>query len=142
MIPSPRVGPGVAAGVTESMIRDLVHRFYAEVRMDPLLGPIFDRAIGGAWDAHLNKLCDFWSSVLLMTGRFEGTPMAVHVGIPDMGPPHFQRWLDIFERVALEVCPPEAAALFVGRSQMIAQSLQLGIVAQRREPPGSDFPNT
>ena len=142
MIPSPRVGPGVAAGVTESMIRDLVHRFYAEVRMDPLLGPIFDRAIGGAWDAHLNKLCDFRSSVLLMTGRFKGTPMAVHVGIPDIGPPHFQRWLDIFERVALEVCPPEAAALFVGKSQMIAQSLQLGIVAQRREPPGSDFPNT
>lgn len=142
MTSSPRVGPGVAAGVTESMIRDLVHRFYAEVRIDPLLGPIFDRAIGGAWDEHLNKLCDFWSSVLLMTGRFRGTPMAVHVGIPDIGAPHFQRWLDIFERVALEVCPPDAAALFVGKSRMIAQSLQLGIAAQRREPPGSDFPNT
>lgn len=142
MISSPRVGPGVAVGVTESMIRDLVHRFYAEVRIDPLLGPIFDRAIGGAWDEHLNKLWDFWSSVLLMTGRFKGTPMAVHVGILDIGAPHFQRWLDIFERVALEVCPPNAAALFVGKSRMIAQSLQLGIAAQRCEPPGSDSPNT
>lgn len=142
MISSPRVGPGVAVGVTESMIRDLVHRFYAEVRIDPLLGPIFDRAIGGAWDEHLNKLWDFWSSVLLMTGRFKGTPMAVHVGIPDIGAPHFQRWLDIFERVALEVCPPNAAALFVGKSRMIAQSLQLGIAVQRGGPPGSNFPNT
>ena len=142
MTSSPRVGPGVAAGVTESMIRDLVHRFYAEVRIDPLLGPIFDRAIGGAWDEHLNKLWDFWSSVLLMTGRFKGTPMAVHVGIPDIGAPHFQRWLDIFERVALEVCPPNAAALFVGKSRMIAQSLQLGIAVQRGGPPGSNFPNT
>lgn len=142
MTSSPRVGPGVAAGVTESMIRDFVHRFYAEVRIDPLLGPIFDRAIGGAWDEHLNKLWDFWSSVLLMTGRFKGTPMAVHVGIPDIGAPHFQRWLDIFERVALEVCPPNAAALFVGKSRMIAQSLQLGIAAQRGGPPGSNFPST
>ena len=142
MTSSPRVGPGVAAGVTESMIRDLVHRFYAEVRIDPLLGPIFDRAIGGAWDEHLNKLWDFWSSVLLMTGRFKGTPMAVHVGILDIGAPHFQRWLDIFERVALEVCPPNAAALFVGKSRMIAQSLQLGIAVQRGGPPGSNFPNT
>ncbi len=142
MISSPRVGPGVAVGVTESMIRDLVHRFYAEVRIDPLLGPIFDRAIGGAWDEHLNKLWDFWSSVLLMTGRFKGTPMAVHVGILDIGAPHFQRWLDIFERVALEVCPPNAAALFVGKSRMIAQSLQLGIAVQRGGPPGSNFPNT
>lgn len=142
MISSPRVGPGVAVGVTESMIRDLVHRFYAEVRIDPLLGPIFDRAIGGAWDKHLNKLWDFWSSVLLMTGRFKGTPMAVHVGILDIGAPHFQRWLDIFERVALEVCPPNAAALFVGKSRMIAQSLQLGIAVQRGGPPGSNFPNT
>lgn len=141
MTPSPRLGPGVAAGVTESMIHDLVHSFYAEVRMDPLLGPIFDRAIGRAWDEHLNKLCDFWSSVLLLSGRFKGTPMAVHVGIPDIGAPHFQRWLDIFERVALEVCPPHAAALFVGKSRMIARSLQLGIAVQRREPPGSDFPN-
>ncbi|WP_292033688.1 MULTISPECIES: group III truncated hemoglobin [unclassified Brevundimonas] len=124
------------------MIRDLVHRFYAEVRIDPLLGPIFDRAIGGAWDEHLNKLWDFWSSVLLMTGRFKGTPMAVHVGILDIGAPHFQRWLDIFERVALEVCPPNAAALFVGKSRMIAQSLQLGIAVQRGGPPGSNFPNT
>ena len=142
MTSSPRVGPAVAAGVTESMIRDLVHRFYAEVRIDPLLGPIFDRAIGGAWDEHLNTLCDFWSSVLLMSGRFKGTPMKVHVGIPDIGASHFQRWLDILERVALEVCPPDAAALFVGKSRMIAQSLQLGIAVQRGEPPGSDFRNT
>lgn len=120
------------------MIHDLVHAFYAEVRIDPLLGPIFNRAIGEAWEDHLEKLCDFWSSVLLMTGRFKGTPMAVHVGIPDIGPSHFQRWLDIFARVAVETCPPQAAQMFVAKSRMIAQSLQLGIAAQRGELPGRD----
>jgi hemoglobin len=67
---SPRVGPGVAVDIDEAMIHRLVHAFYAKVRLDPALGPIFNREIGDGWDHHLAKLCDFWSSVMLMTGRF------------------------------------------------------------------------
>jgi len=130
-----RVGPGVAAGVTEAMIHDLVHAFYAKIRTDPALGPIFNREIGEGWDAHLAKLCDFWSSVLLMTGRFKGTPMAVHIGISDIRPTHFVRWLHVFKQTAEQLCPPPAAALFVAKSEMIAQSLQFGIAANRGEFP-------
>lgn len=43
------VGPGAAVGVTEPMIHDLVHAFYAKVRVDPALGPIFNRVIGDGW---------------------------------------------------------------------------------------------
>lgn len=131
-----RVGPGVAVGVTEAMIHDLVHRFYAEVRRDPQLGPIFERAIGDHWDAHLAKLCDFWSSVLLMTGRFKGAPMVVHTRIDGIGPAHFARWLTLFRQTAERLCPPPAAALFAAKSEMIAQSLQLGIASSRGELPG------
>jgi hemoglobin len=130
----PRVGPGVAAGVTEQMIHDLVHGFYAKIRADPALGPIFNRVVGD-WDEHLAKMCDFWSSVLLMTGRFKGTPMAAHARIPDIRPTHFARWLHVFQQTAAEVCPPQAAALFVAKSEMIAQSLQFGIAASRGELP-------
>lgn len=132
---SPRVGPGVAVGVTEPMIHELVHGFYAVVRKDPVLGPIFERAIGDGWDAHLAKLCDFWSSVLLMTGRFKGSPMTVHAELPGIGPPHFARWLHLFQQSAETLCPAPAAALFVAKSEMIAQSLQLGIAARRGELP-------
>ena len=130
-----RVGPGVAAGVTEAMIHDLVHAFYAKVRTDPALGPIFNRIIADGWDAHLAKLCDFWSSVLLMTGRFKGTPMVAHIGIPDIRPTHFARWLHLFRQTAEALCPPAAAALFVAKSEIIAQSLQLGIATSRGELP-------
>ena len=41
-----RAGPGVAAGVTEGMIHDVVHAFYGKIRVDPALGPIFNRVIG------------------------------------------------------------------------------------------------
>lgn len=137
MEPSARaaLAPGTAAGVTEPMIRRLVHSFYAKVRSDPDLGPIFNRVIGEEWDAHLAKLCDFWSSVVLMTGRFHGSPMAAHARLPGIGPDHFQRWLDLWEETASQTCPPPAAELLVAKARMIGRSLQLGLAAARGELP-------
>lgn len=131
--PNSRAGPGVAVGVTEGMIQEVVHAFYGKIRVDPALGPIFNRAIGADWDAHLSKMCDFWSSVLLMTGRFKGAPMAVHAQIPDIRATHFARWLHLFRQTAEAMCAPEAAAVFVAKSEMIAQALQLHIAATRGE---------
>ena len=131
-----RVGPGVAAGVTEEMIHEVVHGFYAKVRKDPALGPIFTRVIANEeWPAHLMKMCDFWSSVLLMTGRFKGAPMTAHARITDIRPTHFARWLHLFRQTVEFLCPPPAAALFVAKSEMIAESLQLGVAVNRGELP-------
>jgi hemoglobin len=131
----PRVGPGAAVGVTEEMIHAVVHAFYGEVRADPALAPIFERAIGDEWDAHLAKMCDFWSAVLLMTGRFRGQPMVAHARQPQIRATHFARWLQLFRGTVERLCPPQAAALFVNRAEMIGQSLQLGIAASRGELP-------
>ncbi|BCN40172.1 hypothetical protein ALDI51_34910 [Alicycliphilus denitrificans] len=46
-------------------IAALVHGFYADVRADGQLGPLFDHAIGAHWDAHLARMVDFWSTVML-----------------------------------------------------------------------------
>lgn len=112
--------------ISESMIETLVHSFYARVRRDPVLGPIFNAAIHD-WDTHLAKLCAFWSSVTLMSGRYKGTPMQAHAALPDIGPAHFTRWLGLFEQTARDVCPPAAALVFVEKANRIAASLQLGI---------------
>ena len=128
------IAAGTAVGVTEEMIRALVHAFYAKVRRDSALGPIFNRTVAD-WDLHLEKLCDFWSSVTLMTGRFKGAPMVAHARLPDIRATHFARWLHLFRETAAQVCPPEAAALFVSKAEMIGQSLQLGIAASRGDPP-------
>jgi hemoglobin len=130
-----RIGPGAEAGVTEEMIRDLVHAFYGRVRTEPTLGPVFEGAIGHDWDAHLAKLCDFWSSVLLMTGRFRGSPMAAHARRPDIKDAHFTRWLDLFAETAEALWPAPAAALVVEKSRMIGRSLQLGLAVSRGETP-------
>jgi hemoglobin len=117
-----------ASPVTEAMIHTVVQAFYEKVRLDPLLGPIFNRAIAeDAWPAHLAKLCDFWSSVTLMTGRFKGTPMQAHLRVGGIGPTHFARWLELFQQTVDETCPADAAAIFVEKSQMIGRSLQMGL---------------
>ena len=73
----PRQAP--PAALDEAMIHALVHGFYARVRADAELGPIFERAIGDHWDTHLATMCDFWSSVMLTSGRYKGNPMMAHV---------------------------------------------------------------
>ena len=128
-----RIGPGTGV-VSEETIRRQVHTFYGRVRQDAVLGPVFNEAVED-WDEHLAKLCDFWSSVLLATGRFKGSPMAAHAQRPAIRDEHFAYWLDLFERTAREVCPPDAAALFVEKSQMIGRSLRMGLAVSRGEMP-------
>jgi hemoglobin len=112
-------------GITEAMIERLVHAFYDKVRSDAVLAPVFDARIAN-WEPHLAQMCAFWSSVALMSGRYHGTPMVKHLPLPvDAG--HFDRWLDLFETTAYEICPPAAAAHFVERARRIAASLELGI---------------
>jgi hemoglobin len=133
--PHPKA-PGLAAGIDEPMIRNLVSAFYAEVRRDPLLGPVFATRVHD-WDEHLEKLSRFWSSVVLMTGAYKGRPMPVHVAIDEISRAHFERWLAIFRTTARSVCPPSAAAVFVDRAERIAESLHLGIMLHRSGDPAA-----
>ncbi len=131
--------PGSGLGVTEAMIAELVGTFYARVRSDPLLGPIFDGAVED-WDLHLGRMRDFWSSVTLMSGRYKGKPIPTHARLPEIGAAHFSRWLTLFRETARDVCPSQAAALFIDRAARIAESLQLGIAFHRQNtrPHGSN----
>jgi hemoglobin len=116
--------------VDEEGIRRLVHRFYGRVREDDLIGPIFTARIED-WDHHLAKLCDFWSSVILRTRRYEGRPMRAHLLLPmRIEAAHFDRWLELFEQTAREEFSPGAAELFLMRARQIADSFEMGIASQ------------
>lgn len=129
--PEPRVihrppPPGVQVGIDEAMIKTLVHGFYERIRADAVLGPIFEAEITD-WDPHLAKMIDFWSSILLMTKRYDGRPVPAHVKIPGLDRDHFAHWLALFEITARDLLPGEAADLFLDRAHRIAQSLQLSL---------------
>lgn len=112
-------------GIDEAMIERLVHAFYGRVRRDPLLAPAFEERIE-EWEPHLERMCAFWSSVALLSGRYHGRPMEKHMPLP-VDAEHFDRWLALFEETAREVCPPAAAEHFLERAHRIAESLELGI---------------
>ena len=115
-------------GIDEVAIHRMVHGFYGRVRQDALLGPIFDSKIAD-WDEHLERMCRFWSSVMTMSGSYHGNPMSKHITLP-IDAVHFDRWLELFEATAAEVCAPAAAEQFIERARRIARSFELAIAVQ------------
>lgn len=55
----------------------LVHQFYAKIRADDEIGFYFNEMISD-WEAHLEKLTDFWETNLFGTRKYKGNPHAVH----------------------------------------------------------------
>jgi len=117
--------------IDENSIRLLVETFYGRARQDALIGPIFNATVQD-WDEHIGKIADFWSSMLLKTGRYNGAPMRPHLLLSLQGA-HFDRWLHLFEATARELFSPEVAQLFIIRARRIADSFEMGIATTRGE---------
>lgn len=132
--------PGAVNGIDEPLIEAVVRGFYGRIRADARLGPIFANEIGHDWEPHLAKMMDFWSSLLLLTGRYGGRPMPVHARLEGwngkgLEAGDFQHWLALFEATLAELCTAEAKALFMERARRIADSFQMGIQFHRGQTP-------
>jgi hemoglobin len=123
--------------VTEEAIRRLVDAFYARVRVDPELGPVFARAIPGDWQPHLNTMYAFWSSVMLTSGRYRGNPVAKHLAVEGITMELFERWLALFNETCGELFDERLAREFGAKAERIAESLKLALFyrADRPWPP-------
>lgn len=115
---------------TEEEITALVHEFYADVRRDPELGPIFNRHVAD-WDEHLAKLVDFWSSLLRGTRRFSGAPMPKHAVLPGLSGELFLRWLALFEQTTSRQPNQAMGDRALAMARRIAQSLWYGYQISR-----------
>jgi hemoglobin len=110
---------------SEEEIAALVHQFYAKVRKDAELGPIFNSHVDD-WDHHLSKLVDFWSALLRGTGRFDGAPMPKHAALPGLSAALFQRWLALFRETADAQSNQPMATQACAMAERIAQRLWHG----------------
>lgn len=115
------------AQLNEAALAAVVTSFYARVRQDPLLAPIFNDAIED-WPGHMGKLAAFWSSVMLGTGRYKGQPMAAHLRHAGaITPAMFTRWLSLWTGTTDAMMAQPAATALQEKAARIAESLQLGI---------------
>jgi hemoglobin len=122
--------------ITETEIDSLVERFYAKVRVDPEIGPVFHDAVQN-WDAHLALLKDFWSTVLLTTGRYKGNPLLAHFPLP-IEERYFARWLSLFSETASEVMTASQAEIITHKANLIAMNMKR-VLASRRDWPSPEM---
>ena len=94
----------------ELQLEALIPHFYALVREDALIGPIFNGAIP-EWGVHLDKLVAFWSSVMLGSGRYKSNPVSAHMEyLAQITPTMFDRWLGLWGMATEEIFPAPLAA--------------------------------
>jgi hemoglobin len=113
-----------AAGITESLIRDVVVEFYRRARRDGRLGPVFEAHVH-EWDAHLGRMTDFWSAALLRTGRYSGRPVEQHRLIAGLTAALFDRWIALFEETVRDLCPPGQAEAFLVRARRMRDGMTM-----------------
>jgi truncated hemoglobin YjbI len=118
--------------ITESAIVQLVDTFYARVRDDAVLSPVFEATLAGRWHEHMPRMYAFWTKVLLGTGEFNGNVFGKHMALSGIEAEHFVRWLTLFRLTAVEVFGVDGAGDALAVAQRIASSLQLGFFGDIR----------
>jgi truncated hemoglobin YjbI len=113
--------------VTEDELGALVREFYRHAGVDPLIGPIFARAIH-KWDEHHQVVQDFWSRTLLRTARYSGNPFGPHRGL-NLTPEHFDRWIEVFAAAARKVLQPSAAERAIAKVEHMSTCFQAGLMS-------------
>ena len=108
--PSPNSGNG-GEWRTPSVesLTELVHGFYAAVRADALLGPVFENALRDRWEPHLARMVDFWSTVALGSKRFRGNVFGKHMALQGVTPAHFAVWVRLWGEQTERLFAPEVA---------------------------------
>lgn len=123
-----RTGSSMPEGLDETMIREVVNRFYALVRNDEIIGPIFKSTVPNwQWQPHLDTIVEFWSSMLLGSRHDNGQPTPKHPALPELTDAQFGRWLALFRFTVNELCPPDIAAALIERSEEVGNSFHLNI---------------
>ena len=76
-------------------LENLLDSFYSKVKIDPLIGPIFNDVAKVHWEHHIPKIYDFWESLLFGTSNYKGRPFPPHIPL-NLELIHFQKWLELF----------------------------------------------
>ncbi|MEL6865707.1 MAG: group III truncated hemoglobin [Bacteroidota bacterium] len=101
----------------------MVDSFYQKVRVDDLLGPVFNDVAQVDWEVHLPKMYGFWNKLILGQPTYKGNPFAVHVPLP-IHAEHFDRWIQLFEQNINEHFTGAIAEHTKLRAQSIAHIFQ------------------
>jgi len=113
---------------SEADIRLLVDSFYAKVKTDDLLGPIFLQKLGNNWEQHLDVMYKFWGMALLGENGYSGHPLSKHLTLP-IDETHFNRWLNLFLKTLTEHFEGPVTGEAMKKTNLIARTFLTRITA-------------
>jgi hemoglobin len=115
----------------------LVSSFYEKVRKDAVLGPFFNNVITD-WDAHIDRLTNFWESSLFLKTKYLGNPLEVHVKVDQennnsITELHFGLWLNLWFQTIDELFEGDYAENAKRRARKMGTFLYLNIFQARQK---------
>ncbi|MBT8306151.1 MAG: group III truncated hemoglobin [Maribacter sp.] len=115
----------------------LVSSFYGKIRVDEILGPIFNGIITD-WDAHLVLLTDFWETQLFLKRKYYGNPVTAHQEVDDkmkhsITPEHFGLWLNHWFATIDELFEGETTWIAKNRAQKMSTMLYMKMFENRQK---------
>lgn len=117
--------------INQESIAVLVKTFYPTILADKIVSPFFIEKLGDdinnpTWQEHLELLTNFWSSMALGDGEYNGNPLAAHFGM-DLTKEAFAQWLHLFALAIDRVYKPGVGDFFKERSQIIARNFMANL---------------
>ncbi|HHD75081.1 MAG TPA: group III truncated hemoglobin [Nitratifractor sp.] len=117
--------------INQESIAVLVKTFYPTILADKIVSPFFIEKLGDdinspIWQEHLELLSNFWSSMALGDGDYNGNPLAAHFGM-DLTKEAFAQWLHLFAVAIDRVYEPRVGDFFKERSQIIARNFMANL---------------
>ncbi len=125
---------GSGGRVTEPLVRRVIDAFYAKVRRDPALGPVFDGIIQDDWPPHIERICAFWLTATRLGCGYEGRGfMPAHLKHAAIRASLLPQWLLLFSETARELCPPAGANVLIDIAERMADSIRVSLARRDGE---------
>lgn len=118
------------APLDHNAITALVHGFYADVRAHPLLGPVFEEALGDRWAPHLARMVDFWATVALGARSYRGNVQQHHGALQGVTPAHFAAWVGLWKQHTERRFAPDVAHGLQQAAHGVARNLFRALVGR------------
>ena len=85
-----------------------------------------DAAIGAHWETHLERMVEFWCTMMLDTRSFSGSVFGTHMQLKGVEPLHFERWMSLWYRHTAAGFEAADRKQLREKAEMIGRSLFLG----------------
>jgi hemoglobin len=114
----------------------LVSQFYEKVKKDKVIGHFFHNSIKD-WDAHIEKITNFWESSLFSVSTYYGHPGRVHIKVDaennnEIDEKSFGVWLNLWFQTIDENFEGELAERAKHNARKMATHLHLKIFSARK----------